>query len=424
VLSEQEVPWKRGFSDWRFVRHCAQAASIARFWRRNYLPQKCQPCIQYVNLAQNFSLLKCSTCSQENLTDAHIISQRSPFLHSPQLPTSLETMQTMKRSLLLHSFILWNANLVIAKNEKTKERNLRVYGERSGESWDTYELQQIDMSMPTTAAPTTVPPTLSPSTTPTAAPTTAMPVDTPTTPAPTDATTLAPSSSPTLAPSSAPATSVETLPPTTAPTFPALFLDEDDEFIEFELVECQGGKTFHDDVFAFVTENSECKLTFGCFLKIATAIPIVTLDLFASKETWARKTFQLALEMQIFSAMALMTFASNHKRPILWWLSGMKIFQPLPFPWVNVKEVRILLPGVHNFQQLSQSNHPLFHFYITDCDEDGDCGDGLRCFQRDENESVPGCVGEGEFGWDYCFVPLPPLNFVGDFEMEYYQLQE
>jgi hypothetical protein len=102
----------------------------------------------------------------------------------------------------------------------------------------------------------------------------------------------------------------------------------------------------------------------------------------------------------------------------------MKIFQLLPFPWVNVKEVRLLLPGVHNFHQLSQSDHPLFHFYITDCDEEGDCGEGLLCFQRDENESVPGCVGEGELGWDYCYTPLPPLNFVGDFEMEYYQLQE
>jgi hypothetical protein len=62
----------------------------------------------------------------------------------------------------------------------------------------------------------------------------------------------------------------------------------------------------------FVTENSECKFTLGYFLKIVMAIPIVASDLFAFKETWARKTFQPALEMQILSAMALKTFASNH----------------------------------------------------------------------------------------------------------------
>jgi hypothetical protein len=189
-----------------------------------------------------------STCSQENPTDAHIISQRSPYLHPPQQPTLLEKMQTMKRSLLLHTFILWNANLVIAKNEKTKQRNLRVYGEPSGESWDTYELQQIDMSMPTTSAPTTAPPTLAatapptqpPSKTPTSATTTTVPVV-----ILTNAPTPAPTNAPTLASSSAPTTGVETLPPTTPPTFPVLFLDEDDAFNEFELVECQGGNTFH-----------------------------------------------------------------------------------------------------------------------------------------------------------------------------------
>lgn len=67
-----------------------------------------------------------------------------------------------------------------------------------------------------------------------------------------------------------------------------------------------------------------------------------------------------------------------------------------------------------------------FHCFVMpiDCDADEDCGDGLLCFQRDENELVPGCVGAGELGWDYCFAPVPPLTFVGDFEMDFYQLQE
>jgi hypothetical protein len=37
-----------------------------------------------------------------------------------------------------------------------------------------------------------------------------------------------------------------------------------------------------------------------------------------------------------------------------------------------------------------------------DCDHDSDCDAGLKCFQRDGYESVPGCSGKGKKGWDYC----------------------
>ena len=37
-----------------------------------------------------------------------------------------------------------------------------------------------------------------------------------------------------------------------------------------------------------------------------------------------------------------------------------------------------------------------------DCDRDSDCGDGLRCFQRDGYTQVPGCKGTGKNNWDYC----------------------
>ena len=37
-----------------------------------------------------------------------------------------------------------------------------------------------------------------------------------------------------------------------------------------------------------------------------------------------------------------------------------------------------------------------------DCDNDSDCGIGLMCFQRNGNEPVPGCLGSGKSGWDYC----------------------
>eukprot|EP00980_Cylindrotheca_fusiformis_P000758 scaffold175_cov153-Cylindrotheca_fusiformis.AAC.10 len=44
-----------------------------------------------------------------------------------------------------------------------------------------------------------------------------------------------------------------------------------------------------------------------------------------------------------------------------------------------------------------------------DCDDDPDCEDGLVCFQRDENESVPGCSGGSSDSsrTDYC---IPKYN--------------
>ena len=40
-----------------------------------------------------------------------------------------------------------------------------------------------------------------------------------------------------------------------------------------------------------------------------------------------------------------------------------------------------------------------------DCDRDSDCYPGLKCFQRDGNEEVPGCDGTGKGAWDYCYDP-------------------
>jgi hypothetical protein len=40
-----------------------------------------------------------------------------------------------------------------------------------------------------------------------------------------------------------------------------------------------------------------------------------------------------------------------------------------------------------------------------DCDGDGDCDEGLYCFQRDGDESVPGCRGDGVSKKDYCYRP-------------------
>lgn len=40
-----------------------------------------------------------------------------------------------------------------------------------------------------------------------------------------------------------------------------------------------------------------------------------------------------------------------------------------------------------------------------DCDKDSDCAPGLRCFQRDRYEAVPGCSGYGWASMDYCYDP-------------------
>ena len=39
-----------------------------------------------------------------------------------------------------------------------------------------------------------------------------------------------------------------------------------------------------------------------------------------------------------------------------------------------------------------------------DCDDDDDCAEGLQCFDRDNNEAVPGCAGLGKYGKDYCYA--------------------
>ena len=40
-----------------------------------------------------------------------------------------------------------------------------------------------------------------------------------------------------------------------------------------------------------------------------------------------------------------------------------------------------------------------------ECDSDGQCATGLICFQRDNNEAIPGCMSAGEAGYDYCYDP-------------------
>jgi hypothetical protein len=53
-----------------------------------------------------------------------------------------------------------------------------------------------------------------------------------------------------------------------------------------------------------------------------------------------------------------------------------------------------------------------------DCDKDSDCQDGLQCFQRRDNEPVPGCYADegidnaSKKGVDFCYDPNEALIVV------------
>lgn len=49
----------------------------------------------------------------------------------------------------------------------------------------------------------------------------------------------------------------------------------------------------------------------------------------------------------------------------------------------------------------------------ADCDNDNDCAPGLKCYQRDSNEPVPGCTGTAKNGYDYCIPKETFLKNVG-----------
>lgn len=124
-------------------------------------------------------------------------------------------MVVLKRSTILNAFVLMHATSASAKGVRSTDRKMlvgkarfyngKVPSEAPSEAWEEFSLQQVEMSMPSTSPPPTPAPTPPPTMPPTPPPTTAA------------------------------------VTPTAAP-LPALFLDEDDEFEEFGLVECQGGK--------------------------------------------------------------------------------------------------------------------------------------------------------------------------------------
>jgi hypothetical protein len=41
-----------------------------------------------------------------------------------------------------------------------------------------------------------------------------------------------------------------------------------------------------------------------------------------------------------------------------------------------------------------------------DCDNDSDCSDNLQCWQREDGDPIPpGCVGTAKYDYDYCYEP-------------------
>ena len=46
-----------------------------------------------------------------------------------------------------------------------------------------------------------------------------------------------------------------------------------------------------------------------------------------------------------------------------------------------------------------------------ECDDDDQCAAGLKCFQRNNGETIPGCTGPGGGkDWDYCYDPDPAVT--------------
>merc|ERR1719293_27783 len=51
---------------------------------------------------------------------------------------------------------------------------------------------------------------------------------------------------------------------------------------------------------------------------------------------------------------------------------------------------------------------------IGECDSDGQCKSGLKCFQRSQGNPIPGCTGAGSGkDWDYCYDPSGSTELSG-----------
>jgi hypothetical protein len=61
----------------------------------------------------------------------------------------------------------------------------------------------------------------------------------------------------------------------------------------------------------------------------------------------------------------------------------------------------------------------------ADCYDDDDCEGDLACWVPfADGETIPGCIGTGVEEYGYCYSPPRELVFIGDREMEFYELVE
>eukprot|EP00980_Cylindrotheca_fusiformis_P016491 scaffold4914_cov108-Cylindrotheca_fusiformis.AAC.3 len=230
-------------------------------------------------------------------------------------------------------------------------------------AWGEFTLEQ-QMSIPTSPQPTpppTPPPTTPPTPPPTAPPTPLL--GNPPTASPTPNPTPNPTPQPTLPPVSSP----------TVPPLPSLFLDEDGVFPEFGLVECQGD----------CDDDTDCGFGLICFERDLgqQSVP----GCLGNADSFGDGTDDFCIK-------------------------------PLT-------DNTLVIVGDEGFPL---DVYPL-GLCEGDCDDDADCQDGLICDQRDGVVPVLGCIGVGGSGWDYCTTEISTegvLNFVGDYEKDYYELLE
>ncbi|KAL3935709.1 MAG: hypothetical protein SGBAC_008824 [Bacillariaceae sp.] len=292
-------------------------------------------------------------------------------------------MLVLNNPIVLCAFMILNVNSAFGKTLRNAEvkqggRDLMFGADAASANaelenqWENFAVEQ-QMSIPTTMAPAV------PSAPPTAAPT-------PTPPPTTEAETAPPTASATPNPTATPPPTIVLTPeptpeptpnPTTLPpTGPvSLFLDEDDVFDEFSLVECQGD----------CDDDSDCEFGLICFQR-----DIETVDVpgcLGDAATVGDGFDDFCIKPQTDDTLVIV-----------------------------------------GDEGIPASSFPLGKCQ-GDCDIDDDCAEGLSCFDRVGDEIVPGCIGAGGSTWDYCFDPSATdkeLNFVGlpDPVWEYFELNQ
>lgn len=72
-----------------------------------------------------------------------------------------------------------------------------------------------------------------------------------------------------------------------------------------------------------------------------------------------------------------------------------------------------VVPTDEMLQYVGNNNRPKTAFPLEkcqgDCDNDDDCAGQLKCYQRSDDELIPGCLGKGKNRKDYCYDAGAPV---------------